>query len=172
MELVPCKIDWIEYTAKFPSQDATWLREMAMEFPDTDLGEMHDAYTEVFEKVAAYLPAKTRKSLGLFVAGTSCNYVDNVDLLSYQPDVEYDPEEFSDVPQPHLDPKQMTRVAKALLSLESGDYASQFRLAWEKAGIAGSGMESADDFLNYLALWIRAFKEIHSEGAVLGFIVA
>jgi hypothetical protein len=172
MELLPCKIDWKKYQAEFPSQVASWVLPMAAKFPDAALGEMHDSYSQVYEQLAKHLPQATRKALGLFVAATSCSYVDSVDFDFFQSTVDYDPEEFTEVPQPHLDPRRMTRVAKAL---ESTDYASQVRSAWQKVGagkMTGLRMESADDFLDYLALWIRAFKEVRSEGAVLGFIVA
>lgn len=177
MELIPCKIDWKKYKEHFPTREVTWVLELEANFPDRDMTHMHEAYTAAYEQMAKHLPTATRKALGLFVAGTSCNYVDGVEFDAYQFDGGYDPEAFEDIPQPHLDPKGMKRVAKALKTLEASDYQNEVRAAWQQANVGKDAMvkrvmKTADDFFSYLELWIAAFKEIERDGAVLGFEVA
>ena len=177
MELFPYKIDWNDYKKRFPTTRATWLRDMKTGFPSRDLSGVHEAYGAAFERMSEHLPASTREALGLFVAATCGNYLDSVDFTPYEPQFDGDPEEYMDIPQPHLDPSQMKAVAKALETLLARDYATEIRSAWAKAKpaedlmVAGT-IDSANEYIAYLRAWIDAFQEIHSDGAVLGLGIA
>ncbi|MGN6547749.1 MAG: hypothetical protein ACTHK7_22055 [Aureliella sp.] len=177
MELFPYKIDWKDYQKHFPTTEATWLREMKTEFPTRDLSGMHDAYGAAFEAMSEHLPAGTRKALGLFVAATCGNYLDSVDFSPYEPEFDGDPEEYLDTPLPHLEPRQMKKVAQALETLLACDYEIEIRSAWqkghpEKDSMVSGTIDDADEYLAYLRAWIDAFQEIHADGAVLGLGMA
>lgn len=173
MEIFPYKIDWKVYKANFPSTQANWVLPM-QSFPDRDLSGKNEAYSEHYEAMARHLPVALRKPLGLFVAATSVCPPDSVDFSPFAPEVEYNPEEYQDVPQPFLNPRQMTQVAKALAAIKANGYEDAIRIAWTKAYASGGAtyahraIESADAFLEYLQLWIDAFDEVNRDKAVLG----
>jgi hypothetical protein len=85
-------------------------------------------------------------------------------------------EKYDGVPIPILDPKMMVKVNDALAHMERVDLASLISLAWsnrkdELEEEVGRYFATPKSFCKYMGHWIAAFKEIHSEGAVLGLCV-
>lgn len=176
-EIVPTKIDWKKFKKLFPAESSGWELPLKAKFPDRDLSGFHESYAAAMDAMYAKLPSSSRKALGLFVAATTINAIECVDFQGCEIDCEYDPEEWMDTALPHLNPRQMKQIAKALETIKANDYRGAIVKAWDDAKVKDDAgvtvrLPAAKDFVAYLEHWIAAFSEIHSDGAVLGIVTA
>ena len=179
-EVVPVKIDWLEYKRRFPTTEVTWALPLksGKKFWDRDLSSLNYYYTEVFRIFRKHIPADVRKALGTFIAATSTLSIESVNFKHYEEKAVNwleEHETYEGVPLPSLDPKKMIKVNEAVALLESVDLEELISLAWSKCKDeleeeVGEYFAKPKNFCIYLGHWIDAFKEIHAEEAVLGLL--